>query len=319
MNENNIPMLVKCYIGPIGPTGPTGPSGGPTGSTGATGPTGSIGLTGATGPIGLTGATGPQGVQGIQGDTGATGPIGLTGATGPTGSQGIQGIQGETGATGSIGLTGATGPTGPQGVQGIQGEIGSTGPIGLTGATGPIGPTGPIGLTGAIGPTGPTGSIGLTGATGPTGSSGTGLNSYLYDKAPATVTSIAVGAVVPLSGTTIVGPDFTLNSGTNSVTINTTGSYQINWNLLVTAGTSNKNLIITMENLSVSPLTVYMSSGCVSTSGTVIPMVGVAALQFTAGTQIVFRNRSTEIINVVTVTGSSGITYSGSLTIVRIG
>lgn len=178
------------------------------------------------------------------------------------------------------------------------------------GLRGPTGPTGPQGIQGNIGP---------TGSTGPTGPSGTGLNSYLYDRMPSNVASVPVNSVVPLLGTTIVGPDFTLNSGTNSVLINTTGSYQINWNLLVTAGAAQKNLIINMESLSLAPLTVYMASGCVTTAGTVIPMVGVASLQITSGTSIVFRNRSTDPIIVNTVTGTGGYTYSGSLTIVRIG
>ena len=71
-----------------------------------------------------------------------------------------------------------------------------------------------------------------------------------------------------------------------------------------------------MESLSLAPLTVYMASGCVTTAGTVIPMVGVASLQITSGTSIVFRNRSTDPIIVNTVTGTGGYTYSGSLTIV---
>ena len=190
---------------------------------------------------------------------------------------------------------------------------------GLQGPTGPTGATGLIGPTGAIGPQGIQGVTGPTGPIGPTESSGTGLNSYLYDKMPSAVGSIPVNSVVPLLGITIVGSDFTLNSGTNSVTINKTGSYQITWNLLVSTGTAQKSLIINMESLVTSPLTVYMASGCVTSSTTVNSMVGVAALQFTAGTQFVFRNRSSDPILVSTVTGSGGYTYSGSLAIVRIG
>lgn len=74
-----------------------------------------------------------------------------------------------------------------------------------------------------------------------------------------------------------------------------------------------------MESLSTSPLIVYMASGCVTSSTTVNSMIGVAALQFTAGTQFVFRNRYTDYILVSTVMGSGGNTYSGSLAIVRIG
>ncbi len=260
---------------------------------------------------GLRGPTGPTGPQGIQGNIGATGPTGptgpSTGPTGPTGSQGIQGLVGPTGATGSQGIQGLVGPTGATGSQGIQGIIG------------PTGPTGSQGIQGLIGPTGPTGLQGIQGSTGPTGPSGTGLNSYLYDRMPSGVASIPVNAVVPLLGITIVGSDFTLNSGSNSILINRTGSYQITWNLLVTVGAAQKNLIINMESLSLAPLTVYMASGCVTTAGTVIPMVRVASLQITSGTSIVFRNRSTDPIIVNTVTGTGGYTYSGSLTIVRIG
>ena len=175
------------------------------------------------GPRGPRGFTGPQGIMGPAGPIGPTGPQGIggnpgpTGATGATGPQGIQGIQGVVGPTGA---TGATGPVGP------------TGATGATGATGPVGPTGATGATGPQGIQGVTGPIGPTGDTGPAGESITGLAAYggLYSDSTTTValteatpTELTLGSQMPSSNVTY---------GTNSITVNLAGDYEVNYGLL---------------------------------------------------------------------------------------
>ncbi|MGB8450814.1 MAG: hypothetical protein WCD89_00640 [Anaerocolumna sp.] len=230
-------------IGPIGPTGDTGPTGpcctGPTGPTGDTGPTGPC-CTGPTGPTGDTGSTGPIGDTGPTGPTGDTGPTGpcCTGPTGPTGDTGPTGPTGDTGSTGPTGDTGPTGPIGDTGPTGPIGDTGPTGPIGDTGPTGPIGDTGPTGPIGDTGPTGPIGDTGPTGPIGDTGPTGPGITTYGYVYELATVADATVtgGSDVlfsdngPLSGVTHT-------AATAEVTVPTTGFYQIDYGINITAGT----------------------------------------------------------------------------------
>ena len=248
-NKCNCSSLPLCpYPTPIcpdviGPTGPTGPMG-PTGPRGIQGPQGVQGIQGFIGP------TGPQGLQGVQGIQGPTGPQGLQGIqgiqgpTGPTGPQGIQGVPGEIGPTGPQGLqgvqgvAGATGPTGPTGPQGLQGVQGVAGDIGATGPTGPQGLQGIQGPTGPIGPQGIAGEVGATGPTSPAGDSAV-IEAYggLFDTSvesltltPGTSTLIPLASIMPSSNVTI---------GTNTLTIEEAGVYEINYMLSGTAALGN--------------------------------------------------------------------------------
>ena len=111
----------------------------PAGATGSQGPQGPAGMDGATGPQGHTGAAGMDGAAGADGlniddlssstDSNSNtivtlqledgtdlpsftvnrGPQGLTGPTGPAGQAGQNGMDGQTGATGATGADGAQG------------------------------------------------------------------------------------------------------------------------------------------------------------------------------------------------------------------
>ncbi len=254
--NNNCSCLPSCpnkepdcpvVTGPTGPTGPQGPQG-VQGIQGVVGPTGPQGIQGIQGIQGPTGPQGLQGIQGIAGPTGPTGPQGLQGVPGeigPTGPQGLQGIQGVAGATGP------TGPTGPQGLQGVQGVAGPTGP---TGPTGPQGIAGEVGATGPTGPTGPQGIAGEVGATGPTGPTGPAgepaiIEAYggLFDTSvesldltPGTPTLIPLASVMPSSNVT---------AGTNTLTIEETGVYEINYMLSGTAALGNTgDITLSVQN-----------------------------------------------------------------------
>lgn len=224
--------------GPQGPIGPVGPQG-PTGATGATGPAG------ATGPQGPVGPQGPQGIQGLTGATGATGPQGPVGPVGP------QGPQGETGATGATGAQGPVGPQGPQGETGATGATGATGPQGPVGPQGPEGPQGPqgepgetgaTGATGATGPQGPVGPIGPQGPEGPAGPAGTtNLNAYggLYNTTPQTL-NLTIGGTTQLPLPLTMPLKDVTNTPVNSLTVGTTGVYEINYfsNVSAAVGTT---------------------------------------------------------------------------------
>ena len=140
-----------------------------------------------------------------------------TGSTGPTGPTGI----------GITGVTGATGPTGPTGISvtGVTGVTGPTGPtgIGITGATGVTGPTGPTGV-------GATGATGVTGPTGPTGATATliGLQAQAIGASGNVVNN---GQPIPLNIiiSNNAAPDISFNIVSSVLTINTLGSYYIDW------------------------------------------------------------------------------------------
>ncbi|MCH5159131.1 MAG: hypothetical protein J1F33_08050, partial [Clostridiales bacterium] len=131
--------------------------------------------------------------------------------------QGVQGMQGVTGATG------ATGATGPQGEQGIQGVAGATG------ATGATGPQGEQGIQGNPGPQGPQGEQGEQGEQGPATD---GLAAYggLYSTDTSTV-SLTAGTPVTLTlGSQM--PVLNETYGSDSITVNQDGDYEINYGLL---------------------------------------------------------------------------------------
>ena len=156
----------------------------------------------------------------ITGPTGPTGPAG--GPTGPTGPQGLQGTPG------------ATGPTGPQGLQGTPGATGPTGPQGLQGTPGATGPTGPQGLQGTPGTTGP------TGPTGPAGAEGLGLASYggRFNTTPQ-VLALTTGVPTTIELTTNMPINNITYNPANSITINDTGIYEVNYSANVTSTNSS--------------------------------------------------------------------------------
>ena len=176
-----------------------------------------LALARVTGPTGPTGATGAQGIAGATGAPGATGPQGVPGIQGPTGPTGPTGATGATGVQGLAGATGATGATGPQGLQGIQGIQGPTGPTGATGATGPSGESG----------------LGAYGGK----YNDTAQILALTNGVP---TTIEIPSVMPINGVQY--------TPANSITINESGDYEINYSANVTSTNSATIAIAVREN-----------------------------------------------------------------------
>lgn len=255
------------HRGRRGPTGPTGPTGA-RGATGATGDTGAPGATGAQGLAGATGATGPNGATGATGAIGPTGAVGLTGAVGPTGA---------VGATGAVGPSGAVGDTGAVGPTGAVGDTGAVGPTGAVGDTGAVGPTGAVGATG---PVGPAGAVGLI---GPTGGLGTLDFGYTYHLATIADSVVVGGADVIFSNN---GPQLgvTHTPGTTTVTIATSGVYQIEYNVSITSGVGSDLAIAVNGTVDPStPISALVATGEVS---------GSVLLFLLAGDVITLRNNS---------------------------
>ncbi|MDE7329763.1 MAG: collagen-like protein [Clostridia bacterium] len=202
--------------------------------TGATGVTGPTGVTGATGATGVTGVTGPTGISAsvVVGttDTGEPGTAAIVTNSGTATNVVLNFVipRGATGVTGADGVIGATGPTGATGVAGATGPTGATGVAGVTGptgATGVAGVTGPTGATGVAGATGPTGA---TGVTGPTGTAD--LNAYggLYNTTPQTL-NLTIGGTTQLPITATMPLKNVAYTPANSITVGTTGVYEINY------------------------------------------------------------------------------------------
>lgn len=156
---------------------------------------------------------------------------------GPTGPQGPQGAQGVPGLTGATGAQGETGPQGPQGAQGLAGPIGPTGPQGLQGIQGEVGPTGPQGLQGVQGEVGP---------TGPQGAPAIVVYGGAYDNTSETLTlTPGTPITVPL---TVAYPSENVTIGTNSVTVNEAGTYQIDYRVSGVADTAGDYTVSLIEN-----------------------------------------------------------------------
>lgn len=143
------------------------------------------------------------------------------------------------------GIDGATGPTGATGVQGIQGPTGPTGSAGITGPTGPTGPTGAIGPTGATGPTGP---------TGPTGSA-IGVYGGLYNSSSQLVFFTAADTYVKLNLNTALPSNQVTPNADSTITVNETGTYEINYNILMSTSAAVDVSAAVRDNGTVIPQT----------------------------------------------------------------
>lgn len=106
---------------------------------------------------------------------------------------------------------------------------------GIDGATGPTGPTGTAGITGPTGPTGLTGAIGPTGATGPTGPTGSAIGVYggLYNSSSQLVFFTAADTYVKLNLNTALPSNQVTPNANSTITVNETGTYEINYNILM--------------------------------------------------------------------------------------
>ncbi|CAM3591582.1 collagen-like protein [Paenibacillus lupini] len=107
--------------------------------------------------------------------------------------------------------------------------MGETGLTGLTGATGQTGLTGPQGPAGPQGPVGPTG---LTGATGMTGPAGPGVVPVYGSRYRPSFSGMAATAGTFISYN-VNGPSQGTTLGSDSITVLSSGIYEINFWLTV--------------------------------------------------------------------------------------
>ncbi|MDA1681086.1 collagen-like protein, partial [Bacillus cereus group sp. TH152-1LC] len=152
-----------------------------------------------------------------------------------------------------------------------------TGEMGATGLPGPTGATGEMGATGLPGPTG------ATGVTGPMGSIEAFPTGYVYQLATLTDATVVGGADIVFSNN---GPlnGITHTAGTTTVTVPTTGVYNLKFIVNITAGIGSQ--IGIAVNGTVDASTVYpvlVAAGGIS---------GQAQLLLSAGDILTLRNNS---------------------------
>ncbi len=269
---------------------------GPRGPRGWSGPRGARGKKGIAGARGQRGRTGVQGATGSAGAVGPIGPIGLIGPIGPTG------IAGPTGATGPAG--GATGATGPAGDAGPTGATGPAGDAGPTGVTGPAGDAGPTGVTGPIGLDGATGATGATGAAGVSASSDF---AYIYNLDAATV---AVSAPVLFSTNGPIGGGVVSHApGFSTVTVNTTGVYEIGFSV---SGVEPNQLTLFVNGSPVAGSTYGSGAGTQQN-------VGVTMVALSSGDLVQLVNStSAAAVTLQTLAGGTEVNVNASLTFKRL-
>ncbi|PFT89358.1 collagen-like protein, partial [Bacillus thuringiensis] len=124
---------------------------------------------------------------------------------------------------------------------------------------------------------------GATGATGPTGSTGAFPTGYVYQLATTADATVVGGADIPFSNN---GPlnGISHTAGTTTVTVPTTGVYEIEFIVNITAGIGSQ--IGIAVNGSVNDSTVYPA--LVATEG----ISGQAQLSLEAGDVLTLRNNS---------------------------
>ncbi|MGH4052942.1 MAG: BclA C-terminal domain-containing protein [Clostridium sp.] len=148
-----------------------------------------------------------------------------------------------------------------------------------------IGPTGFTGATGVTGTTGVTGVTGVTGSTGTTGATGAGLAAfgYVYQLAIIADATVIGGVDVPFSNN---GPlsNITHTAGTTTITVTTTGNYQIYYSVNITSGVGSAISIAINGTVDASTtVSVLVSTGEVS---------GDAIISLVAGDVITLQNNS---------------------------
>lgn len=244
-----------------------------------------------------------------------------TAATCRRSAPGIVGPTGPTGGTGATGATGGLGVTGPTGASGI-GTIGATGPTGFSGRsfTGPTGPTG-VGGVGTTGPTGPTG-IGGAGVVGPTGPTGASIPfsatyAYIYN---GSALSLAGNADVQFNGADLLTPDITHVIGSSNVTINTAGTYIIEFTVYYLR--NGQFSLILNGSTPINGGAYAYSSDATTPNFDVQGVYGQVIVQLNAGDVISLRNTSGAAYNPVILpvftTAGSLSTTNAALTIVKL-
>ena len=140
-----------------------------------------------------------------------------------------------------------------------------------------------IGPTGPTGPTGPAGATGATGPTGPTGASTTPVYAYVYELATIADATVVGGADIPFSN---LGPalSITHTPGTTTITIPSTGAYQINFGVSITAGIGSSIAVAVNGTVNPSTNTAFLVA--------VGEIFGSCILDLNAGDIITLRNNS---------------------------
>jgi len=265
---------------------------------------------GVRGPRGFSGPRGRRGKIGLRGEIGQRGLTGTTGTTGSRGATGSAGASGPAGPTGQAGVTGATGAPGAPGVPGLVGPTGNIGPAGNDGATGPTGPTGAAGNDGAAGPTGATGAIGVSGPTGTTGVAGAAAQSeyaYIFNTDPLVVPIL--GAVSFSDNGPIGSAVVTHAPGTDSVTVNTAGVYEIGFSV---TGVEPNQFALFVNGVPV-PGSIY-GSGAGTQQNTGVTMVALSTADV-----IELRNfSSASAVTLQTLAGGTEANVNASLTFLRL-
>lgn len=179
----------------------------------------------------------------------------------------INAPQGPEGPPGPPGPQGLQGPGGPPGPQGPQGPAGIQGPPGIPGPQGIPGPPGSPGAQGQRGETGPAGAVGPAGPAGPAGA---GISDFLsifrFDPGTGTDTVPGNSAIVFNGILANVGGAFTFMAPSDTVTINETGSYLINFTV---HNQGNADFNLTVNGAPITPVP-FTGNGGGPTSAEVI-------------------------------------------------
>lgn len=164
------------------------------------------------------------------------GPAGVAGPAGPAGPQGAPGLQGLQGLPGTPGLQGLQGVPGTPGAAGLQGLQGLQGLPGTPGAPGAPGTPGTQGLQGVQGPQG------VQGVQGPAGT----LASAYADIYASAATFVPGFGEVPLDSH---GPMANVlhTPGTSAITVQTAGTYMVDWQM--SFGVGDRNFCLSIDGL----------------------------------------------------------------------
>ena len=146
---------------------------------------------------------------------------------------------------------------------------------------------------------------GPTGPTGPTGVNVTATSAFAANTSGSVLTVILAGTLVPLPDSQLLSPDITVNGASTVFTVNTSGRYQLSYDINTTVAlASGTRLLI---------------NGVANTASTVAPLVSLShfsneiLLDLTAGDTV-----SLQMFGIASVAtllpGSAG----ASLTMVRL-
>ena len=152
---------------------------------------------------------------------------------------------------------------------------------------------------------------------GCSGGTGSGINTGLFLNLDSTAPIIvAESNVVPFSEVNVGNADVIYDAVSDSLTFINSGTYYINYSVLVTAEAPTTNIILSLEN---SAGTVYAVTGnTIASSDLPTQISGQAIVTVPAGANLRIVNRSDGTITLETLTGSNGTAYSANFSIIRL-